>query len=162
MSSVEEMFGSKSPRRMPGHFFLGCIQVDYNSAIRADTSKQHFSVAPRHWYIDADVRCEQCDEVFRFSADEQRQWYEQYGFWVGSFPRHCPGCRRERRRVKARHQEYDQSVATALRSDDAEQKTRVIEIVDQLRAAGEKLPKKVHDNRELLATQLARARRNPD
>lgn len=156
------MFGSKSPRRMPKHFFLGCVQVDYDSAIRADTSKQHFSVAPRHWYVDADVRCEQCGEVFRFSADEQRQWYEEYRFWVGSFPRQCPDCRRERRRLKALHQEYDRSVADALRSNDPEQKARAIEIVDQLRAAGERLPKKVYDNRELLVKQLARARRNPD
>lgn len=161
MSSVEEMFGSKSPRRMPKHFFLGCVHVDYNSAIRADTSKQHFSVAPRYWYVDADVRCEQCDEMFRFSADEQRHWYEEYGFYVDSFPRHCTDCRRERRRLKALHQEYDQSVTAALSSDDAEQKARVIEIVDQLCAAGEKLPKKVHDSRDLLAKQLARARRTP-
>ena len=158
-------FGRDAPQNMPPHFFGafggGGVSLDYRSAVRADIARQNYTVCPRYWYIDVTVRCARCQETFLFSAAEQRTWYEEWGFPVDSFARHCPDCRRERRRLKALRQEYDRSVAAARSSSDPGPKTRVIEIVDQLCAAGEELPKKVHETRDQLAKQVARLRRPP-
>jgi hypothetical protein len=132
------------------------VGLDYDSATKADTSRQNFTVAPRHWYVDVNVRCERCGEVFRFTAAEQKTWYEEYNFYVDSFPRHCRACRGERRKVKRLRQEYDRDIATALTSSDLDLKIRVATVVDELRDAGETLPERALENRRTLAKQLAR------
>jgi hypothetical protein len=73
---VFNLFGESDPHGMPPHFFWGHLRLNYASAIRADTSRQDFTVAPRHWYIDAIFRCVRCDGEFDFTAVEQRSWYE--------------------------------------------------------------------------------------
>jgi hypothetical protein len=141
---------------MPPHFFFGHLRLDYTSAIRADTSKQNFSVAPRHWYIDASFRCDRCGEEFCFVAAEQKRWYEEYAFWVDSLPNECRGCRRELRRLKSLRQAYDREIAIALSSKDVEPKIHVATIVDLLLEAGENLPTKIRANRTVLGMQIAR------
>ena len=86
-------FGSDDPREMPPHFFWGALRLDYRTAVRAETTRQNCSMCPRYWYVDAHFRCERCGAEFAFSAAEQRVWYEDYGFWVDAFPKHCPACR---------------------------------------------------------------------
>src|SRR5688500_14229937 len=93
--------GSADPREMPVHFFYGALRVNYNTAVRADTAKQNCSICPRYWYVDAVFRCGRCGVEFTFSAAEQRTWYEDYGFWVDSFPKHCQTCRRDLRSFKS-------------------------------------------------------------
>ena len=84
-----DVFGDTDPRKMPTHTVLGCVRIDYDSAERADIAKQDFSVCPRHWYVDATFRCEECGCEFVFSAREQQFWYEERRFYVDSQPRRC-------------------------------------------------------------------------
>jgi hypothetical protein len=139
-STVFGLFGESDPRGMPPHFFWRHVGLDYDSAIRADTSKQDFSVAPRHWYIDAVFRCARCGGEFCFTAAEQKRWYEGYRFYVDSLPQECPACRRELRRLKSLRQEYDRIIAKALSSNDLNLKARVATIIDALCEAGADLP----------------------
>src|SRR5688572_18907823 len=118
---------------MPPHFWMGAHSIDYTSAVKADASRQNYTVAPRHWYIDATVACRRCHERFCFSAEEQKSWYEGYGFYVDSFPTHCPTCRRDLRDLKALRQEYDRDIANALAGDDCRLKARLLVVIDRLR-----------------------------
>ena len=85
--------GIHSPIKMARHFFSKALGLDYSTAVRADTSKQDFSVYPRHWYLDATFCCFRCGRSFVFSADEQRYWYEELKFHVDSKAKHCGECR---------------------------------------------------------------------
>jgi len=152
----DDGFGARDPRAMPPHFFLGALELDYDSAVKADTRKQNTTVTPRYWYIDAKVRCERCGAIFTFSAREQQAWYEEYGFYVDSFPKHCLDCRRLLREVKALRQAYDRSIAQALQSDSLEEKRRVAEVIDRFEALGERLPDKMIEQRRALARQVER------
>jgi hypothetical protein len=149
-------FGEDDPREMPAHFFVGALDIDYASAVRADPAKQNCSICPRHWYVDARFRCARCDAAFSVSASEQRTWYEDYGFWVDSRPKHCPACRRDLRNAKELRREYDRDVAHVLESDDLDSKQRLARIIDQLYEIGGDLPARINDNRRRLARQIAR------
>ena len=81
---------------MPLRFFPDA-NPDYSTAVHADISKQNYPVCPRHWYVDAETICTDCSEPFIFSASEQKFWYEDLHFWVESFPKQCPPCRKTRR-----------------------------------------------------------------
>ncbi len=150
-------FGSDNPREMPAHFFYGSLRINYETALRAAVNKQNCSMCPRYWYVDAVFRCARCDAEFLFSAGEQRAWYEEYGFWVDSYPRRCPVCRRDLRKLKGIRQEYDQSVAHTLRHGDLESKKRLASMIDQLYELGGELPPRINENRRRLASQIARA-----
>src|SRR3990172_474214 len=102
-------FGRNDPREMPVHFFYRSLRLDYGTAVRADFERQNCSICPRYWYVNATFPCGHCGAEFTFSAAEQRVWYEDYGFWIDALPRHCLGCRRKLRELKAVRQEYDQS-----------------------------------------------------
>jgi len=148
-------FGKRNPRKMPGHFFVGAVRLDYSTAVKADTSKQNCSVCPRHWYIDATLNCLRCSNTFVFSAEEQRFWFEDLGFWVNSQAAHCRACRRDLRELKSLRQQYARDVTAVLGRDaNIEQKQRLLKVVDLLDEGGVKLPDKVHANRRLLTKQL--------
>jgi hypothetical protein len=126
--------------------------------VKADISKQNFSICPRHWYIDATFRCAQCGRDFCFTTGEQKVWYEDYGFYVDSCAKRCLKCRRELRNLKALRQEYDRDIAAALQSDDCGMKERLADVIDLLCEGHDDLPEKIHDNRKMLAKQIARRR----
>ena len=152
-----DLVGENDPRQMPSEFFGRHVRLDYSSAIRADTSKQDFSVLPRCWDIDATVICNRCGEQFCFTATEQKAWYEDYAFYVWSSPKECRACRRELRRLKSLRQEYDREIARALLTcTELEVKTRIASVIDQLCEADEDLPAKAHESRKVLAQQIAR------
>ena len=48
------------------------------------------------------LRCERCGEEFWFSANEQRIWYEEWGFRIDSIPKHCAACRKMLREENGR------------------------------------------------------------
>ncbi|MBC7819129.1 MAG: zinc-ribbon domain containing protein [Planctomycetaceae bacterium] len=153
---MSDYFGEIDPRAMPHHLFWGSLHLDYNSAVKADISRQNFSVCPRYWYIDATFRCPRCSSNFCFSAEEQRRWYEELGFYVDSQAKHCDACRRDLRKLKERRQEYDRHIATALQSDDCAFKQRLVAVIDELCERGTDLPEKMHENRRILARQITR------
>ena len=149
-------FGSDDPREMPPHFFWGALRLDYRTAVRAETTRQNCSMCPRYWYVDAHFRCERCGAEFAFSAAEQRVWYEDYGFWVDAFPKHCPACRGALRALRTARQEYDRNVARAMRQGDVDSKRRLAAVIDQLYELGGELPPRINENRRQLASQISR------
>jgi len=155
-------FGSDDPREMPMHLFRGSLRVDYGSAVRSDPGKQNCSICPRYWYVDAFFLCDRCGSEFVFSAAEQRLWYEQYGFWVDSIPRHCVSCRRELRDLKAARREYDANVERVLERGDLESRKQLARVIDQLYELGSPLPPQITENRRRLAKQIASAERKGD
>jgi hypothetical protein len=142
---------------MPAHLFHGAVRVDYQTAVRADFERQNCSICPRYWYLDVTFACDRCGGEFVFKATEQRVWYEEYGFWIDSLPKHCLACRRDRRDLKATRQEYDRLVAEALQAADIELKRRLAGIIDRLYELGGQLPSRINENRRRLALQIAKA-----
>lgn len=150
-----DRFGKRDPRNMPMHLFFGALNLDYSSAIRADISKQHFSVCPRYWYVDAAFRCPRCGENFVFTADEQRFWYEELGFWIDSQAQHCKHCRGELRHLKALRQEYDREIEQVMARDaDPDCKRRLLEVIEELHNGGVQLPERMRERHRVLARQL--------
>lgn len=96
-SEVMDIFGSADARKMPPHFFTDAISIDYATAVRADISKQDYTVCPRHWYVNAVFKCVDCATEFLFSVQEQQFWYEDRRFYVDSYPKRCPDCRKKER-----------------------------------------------------------------
>ncbi len=154
-----DYFYNRNPRNMSRHFFRNAKHMDYASAVKAEIQKQNFTVDPRHWCIDATVPCARCKDLFCFSAEEQKRWYEVLGFYVDSFPSHCLGCRCELRKLRATRQEYDRDIACALANDDCDSKVRIVFVIDQLCESDEDLPIKIHENRKVVAKQIARRNR---
>ena len=149
-------FGSDNPCEMPAHLFYRSVRIDYETAVRSDPGKQNCSICPRYWYVDAIFPCDRCGAEFAFTADEQRVWYEDYGFWVDSVPRHCLACRRDLRTLRAVRQEYDRQVTGVLEHGDLESKKRLAAVIDQLYEFGGELPPRINENRRRLANQSAR------
>jgi hypothetical protein len=125
---------------MPPHFFYGHVRIIYDTAVRAHSEKR--TARSVHgigtWTRSSDALA--CREEFAFTADEQRTWYEEYGFWVDSLPRHCLAWRRELRDMKAIRKEYDQSIAQVLREGDLKSRKRLAEVIDRLYELGSELP----------------------
>lgn len=141
---------------MPQHLFWESLHLDHDSAVRADVSRQNYSVCPRHWYIDATFRCSRCSKTFCFTAVEQKRWYEELGFYVDSYAKNCPGCRSDDRKRKSLRQEYDRDIGLALRSKDVETKKHMACVIDELCAYEADLPAKIHANRNVLGQQISR------
>ena len=100
MTDNMDHFGDTDPKMMPSYLFFGALNIDYDTAVRADITKQDFSVCPRHWYVDATFKCEDCGSEFLFSAKEQEFWYETRRFYVDSQPKRCAACRKKERARK--------------------------------------------------------------
>jgi hypothetical protein len=152
-------FGFDDPREMPVHFFYRCLSVDYRTAVRANTAKQNRSICPRHWYVDIVYPCGRCGERFIFTAAEQRVWFEEYGFWIDSAPKHCLDCRHRLRDLKAVRNEYDEMVERVLEGTDIDTKRRLASLIDQLYEFGSELPARINENSRRLANEIARAER---
>jgi Probable zinc-ribbon domain len=149
-------FGRDNPREMPSHLFSGSRRIDYASAVPADPARQNCSICPRYWYVDMFFACDRCGSEFAFTAAEQRVWYEEYGFWIDSLPKHCLECRRALRELKAARQEYDRFVEEALQTADLELMKRLARTIDQLYELGGDLPARINENRRRLARKIAR------
>jgi hypothetical protein len=104
-----DVFGDTDPKKMPMHLFFGALSLDYGTAVRADITKQDYSVCPRHWFVEATFKCADCGENFVFSVEEQRFWYEDRKFYVDSYPKRCVSCRQKERQRKAEAQKPKKS-----------------------------------------------------
>lgn len=151
-----DSFGDTDPRLMPAHLFWDCLHLDYSSAVRADITRQNYTVCPRHWYISATFKCEKCGNSFEFTAEEQRFWYEDLQFFIESVPRHCTACRKNLRLLKSLHKEYDARIGSALSSDDLAEKRRLITIIDGISEASSGLPTQIGQKRRALERQISR------
>jgi hypothetical protein len=82
--------------------YVGAIDVDRSHCIPATPDRQHFTVVAETAYYSMQRRCEDCAELFWFSAREQWIWYERWGFWIDSVPNQCAECRKRRRQAHGR------------------------------------------------------------
>lgn len=149
-----DYFGDTDPKMMPWHLFSPAIEIDYSTAIRANVEAQNYTVCPRHWYIDVRFRCAACDVEFLWSAEEQRTWFETYGFYVDSRPKLCRDCRAKRRDALQLCKEYDALVGAARSGGDADQKRRIVQIVDELETCLHGVPEKMRETRDIFRKQL--------
>ncbi len=83
------------------------------SAIRADTTRQNFTVFPRGYYVDTLKQCRTCGRSFIFFAKEQQHWYEVLGFYIDADCVHCPECRRSDQQLRRRFRRYSESIGRA-------------------------------------------------
>ena len=154
-----DIFGDTDSRRMPGHLFRGSLHLDHATAIRGNPDKQNYSVCPRHWYLDADFKCDSCGREFTWTAREQKAWFEDYFFWVDSKPRQCKSCMADRRRLKELRKEYDTMVPEARAQGSSDQKRRIIAIIAEFESAFSSLPEKMIETKALFERQLRAAGR---
>ena len=141
---------------MPAHLFHGVLRMDYHTAQEADVSRQHYSVCPRYWYVDAVFVCHGCGGEFLFTVNEQRFWYEDRRFYVDSSPRHCNECRKaDRVRVELKRR-YDYLISEALGQCPLEMKQEIVGVINALEAAEGEIPEKMSENRTRLYAQLAK------
>lgn len=87
------------------------------TAIRADLSRQNYSVFPRGYYVDILKTCRRCKVEFVFSAREQQHWYEELGFYVDADCVHCLECRRSNQQLKRRFRRYSDTVSLKTLDD---------------------------------------------
>ena len=151
-----DIFGNKDPKKMPQHLFSGALAIHHETAVRSNIEKQNYSVCPRHWYIDADFKCDRCAKEFTWTAKEQKAWFEDYFFWVDSQPRHCRECSGELRRLLELRKEYDATIGAARDHGTPDQKSRIIQIVSELQHVFGRLPEKMTETKELFEHQTGK------
>lgn len=86
------------------------------TAIAADVARQRPATIPVTHYYDAKRACRKCSRPFLFFAEEQKHWYEALGFPLEADCLECPPCRKDERKLRALHRQYDALVARADRS----------------------------------------------
>jgi hypothetical protein len=151
---VVHIFGSDHPHGMPEHFLHGAVDIDYDSAVRADTSRQDYSVAPRYWYLDLTFVCQRCKQRFVWTRDEQRFWFEELRFWIDSHPSLCRQCRATKREMSELRRAYDSGISSALSCKAIPEKEVMRQILaDYLTLAGVLSPRMV-ENLDLLERQI--------
>jgi hypothetical protein len=88
---------------LDGGFDLDYMPVLPPGAVRGNPHRQRFCPhcrPPKYFYVDEAIICGRCGMPFVFSAQQQRLWYEEFGFWLTSTATHCEDCRRERRATR--------------------------------------------------------------
>ncbi len=73
------------------------LAIDDSNYVVAIPEKQNYTVIAESMYYSMKLSCEECNEEFWFSANEQRVWYEEWGFWIDSVPKQCTTCRKSLR-----------------------------------------------------------------
>ncbi|MFO7692294.1 MAG: zinc-ribbon domain containing protein [Vicinamibacterales bacterium] len=86
---------------------------------------------PQKAFFDVTLTCEDCQSDFRFTASEQKFWYEDLKFFEESRPKQCRRCRPIRRRTGALTAELGQALK-ALASKDPALLTRIADIYIEL------------------------------
>ncbi|WP_353962720.1 zinc-ribbon domain containing protein [Acaryochloris thomasi] len=138
------------------------MHLDHSSAVRADVSRQNYSVCPRYWYVDATSKCSRCKKMFCFTIADQKRWYEELGFYVDSYAKNCRACRNDERKQKSLRQAYDRDIEATLCSNDIVAKKCLADVIDELCSYNSALPAKLHENRRLLNKQILRLTQQVD
>lgn len=82
-------------------------------------------------YRDRHFTCNQCEEDFLFSKEEQQHWYEKLQFVIYARPKQCLSCRKEIRRGKQLNTELSKLLEKGT-PNDVEQLSRIAEIYEQM------------------------------
>ena len=91
--------------------------LDLFRVLRADRTKQNYSVMPRLLYYPRVRACRRCGGIFIFSAREQKYWYEDLKFYVDSTAVECVTCRKQKREGKAELERYTEGVKDKMLED---------------------------------------------
>ncbi|WP_231943724.1 zinc-ribbon domain containing protein [Aeoliella mucimassa] len=97
----------KEREALSSYWRYSYLKTDVTDILEADISKQNRSWGARGYYIATLHVCRQCGKDFRFTAQEQKLWFEEYGFFIDAYPGCCLECRREKRKQKAIKHRYD-------------------------------------------------------
>ncbi len=157
-SHVVHVFGSDHPHGMPKHFLHGAVHIAYETAVRADISRQDFSVAPRHWYLDLTFICKRCHHEFIWSRDEQRFWFEELRLWIDSHPFLCRGCRATKREMTEIRRSYDSGITSALACRTIPEKETMKQTLHDYRTLAGVLSPRMAENLDLLERQIQNLR----
>lgn len=98
----------------------------------ADVSKQYRGYGARPFYITTLHTCRSCGVEFRFSAEEQKLWFEELGFFIDAYPGCCLPCRKEARSSKAKMRRYNQYHADDDGSLTTEQSRELADLIMEL------------------------------
>jgi hypothetical protein len=79
-----------------------------NTAIVADTSKQHITTMRVTHYFDVKRTCSGCRKPFLFFAEEQKYWYEELGFSLEANCDRCVPCRKKEQGIARQRQRYEE------------------------------------------------------
>ena len=101
-------------------------------------------------------QCHGCQTNFLWSASEQKAWFEDYQFWVDSYPTLCKKCREQKRELKRIRQEYDALVAKAKSSKEIDIKRKVLGLIESLEYSL-KLPDGIIETKKTLLKQIMKA-----
>jgi len=88
------------------------------TALLADTTKQHYNLYPRKIYIDEQIKCNQCHRLFIFFAIEQKAWFEKWNLYIDAKPKKCWECRKKEKEIKTLQFDYEQLVVKKHRTLD--------------------------------------------
>jgi hypothetical protein len=86
-----------------------CLK-NHRAIIAKPEFQQWCDHSPYLAYFDVLVKCQDCQDVFTFSADEQKYWYEELNFWIQSRPNRCRPCRTRQRSQKRANQELSEQL----------------------------------------------------
>ncbi|MDR0870911.1 MAG: zinc-ribbon domain containing protein [Planctomycetaceae bacterium] len=150
------MTGNIDVAQYPEYFFYGAVRLDLSSAIRADINRQHFTVVPRHWYIDAWFICKECHEEFCWGKEVQRFWFEEAGTYVWARPSLCRDCWLKYQERKQLQKRYNVLIGKSLKSDSpVGLKQEMLDTINRLEELSTKsLPEQIMQNRQALMNQL--------
>jgi len=87
------------------------------TAIAADLPRRRPATIPVTHYYDAKRACRKCGRPFLFFAEEQKHWYEALAFPLEADCLECPPCRKDERKLRTLHRQYDALLARADRSE---------------------------------------------
>ena len=149
--------GDVDVKQYPSYFFPRVLRMDFSTAIRSqNVLEQDFTSVPRHWFIDAWFVCRRCKEEFCWTAEEQKNWFDEWKFYVDSVPHCCKPCRQAIRSQKQLRDQYAVGIAAALRKSAApEAKREMIETIDRIIESSDgRISEKFREKRDILERQL--------
>ena len=111
---------------MQSHWSYNKDSIFPESAIKADISKQNYSIYPRNIYVDVEKQCIQCNRWFIFYAKEQKYWYETLGFYVDADCVKCIDCRKKEHSIKHMMQDYEKLIAKETRTEKETKQLKTI------------------------------------
>ena len=163
-----EDFNCPTPQDMPLDFFPRIKRLDYDSAIKADVSKQNVSSGKvRCWYIDAWFDCEQCGKEFCWNAKTQQNLVDffykhnlhlasDFDFTNFCCPNICQDCKTKRRKYYEHWDEYARMARIAiLSSTDLKTKLQTLVMLNEIEQLSDTpLPNGIAEKREILIRQI--------
>lgn len=118
-----------------GHWRYERDSIFPESVLRADTSKQNYSIYPREYYVDIRKQCRECERRFIFFAKEQKHWFEVLKFYVDADCVLCPECRRKSQTIRRRLKRY----SDLMQKPDRSKKDYMVLVDDATYLLGERV-----------------------